>query len=181
MSDKNIYQKIQQVRVDLSKKDLKSTGKADGFKYFQLKDFVPELNELLMEHNLLTRFSMSSTHAWVDVIASKDEVVRFEIDKEEAKIDGLLEIQNKGATVTYLKRYVLSIAFDILEEDQVENVMSLKLTEEELKGFEDAKTFREITIYTNKLKKEKDTKFQNIIIKEYNKRKAEFGEKPVKK
>ena len=50
MKEKNIYEKLQECRVELQKMNLKKTGenKFAGFKYYELADFLPTVNELFL-------------------------------------------------------------------------------------------------------------------------------------
>ena len=45
-------QKTRKIRVELEKMKLKKTGKGDGFSYYQLSDYVPQLNEILLDRQL---------------------------------------------------------------------------------------------------------------------------------
>ena len=47
----NVFEKLQKARVDLQKKELKKSGKNtySNYDYFQLADFLPELNEIMDE------------------------------------------------------------------------------------------------------------------------------------
>lgn len=53
---KNLLQKITEARVKLQNKKLKKTGsvsfKQTKFNYFELSDFLPEINKLTEELNL---------------------------------------------------------------------------------------------------------------------------------
>jgi hypothetical protein len=55
----NIYGKIAKVKCELQARDIKKTGKSK-FTYFELSDFLPTLNVLLMKNGLCDNFSINS-------------------------------------------------------------------------------------------------------------------------
>lgn len=127
---KNVYQKIQLVRHTLSKSDLKKTGKNKhlDYNYFELGDFLPKLNDLMNEHGLMSHFSMQVSDggniAVLSIIDTDDSEsqVQFSCPLREASMPN--PIQSLGATITYLRRYLLMIAFEIAESDVVDATAS---------------------------------------------------------
>ena len=55
----NIYKKIQQARVELQKMGIKKSGhnKFANFDYFELKDFLPKVNEIFLDLKLFSKYS----------------------------------------------------------------------------------------------------------------------------
>ena len=178
MSD--IHQKIQKIRVELEKMKLKKTGKGDGFSYYQLSDFVPQLNEILLREKLITMFSMDDKEAWLNV-SGDGGTVRFSVDKAEASLPDLDVIQNKGATITYLRRYLMVMAFDIVESDPVDMIKKIELSKEEVEAIEAIQTLADLHEYILTLKKALGVKYQRVILAAYNKRKSEIENNIIKK
>ena len=48
----NVFEKLQNCRVELQKMNLKKTGenKFAGFKYYELADILPSINELFLKY-----------------------------------------------------------------------------------------------------------------------------------
>lgn len=120
----NVYQKLQKARVELQSMNLKKSGnnKFAGFTYFELSDFLPSINELCEKHGLFTRTTFTSDLAMLEVINADapDEVITFTSPQAEATLKGCHAIQNVGAVETYQRRYLLMMAFEIVENDALD-------------------------------------------------------------
>lgn len=124
MTDKinNVYQKLQQARIDLQKMKIKKSGqnKFAGFTYYELKDFIPTINELFDKYNLSSNFSINPDNIACLAIIDTDDpehVIRFTSPIAEAQLKGCTPIQALGAVHTYMKRYLYLNAFEIVEDD----------------------------------------------------------------
>lgn len=117
----NVYQKLQCARVELQKMNIKKSGenKYSGFKYFELKDFIPLLNEILFRYGLTTNFSIAEEQAKLTVINvdKPEENILFTSPIAEAQLKGCTPIQAVGAVHTYMKRYLYLNALEIVEDD----------------------------------------------------------------
>lgn len=124
----NVYQKLQKIRVALQEAKLKKSGKNkhSGHSYFELKDFLPKLNELMLENGLATQICFGSKLVKLKVVDSENPessavfcspMVYASLPKGKGEVS---EIKNLGATHTYLRRYLLINAFEIIEVDAVE-------------------------------------------------------------
>ena len=150
----NIFKKLAAARVDLQNAGLSKSGYNNflRFKYFELSDFLPEVNRLGLKYGFYTRFSVSQKEARLDIINTEkpEESTVFSVDiaetlqaqrafceaivsttckKAEArswKDDKDLKplnvsiIQELGKNITYLRRYLLLIAFEICECDMID-------------------------------------------------------------
>lgn len=117
----NIYLKIQMCRVELQAMDLRKTGKNKfaGFSYYTLEDITPTLNKLLLKYRLASEISFNSQIGRLKLvnIDNTQETLIFEAPMREAEQKGCNSVQNLGATITYMRRYLYLIAFDIVEYD----------------------------------------------------------------
>lgn len=117
----NIYLKIQMCRVELQAMNLKKTGKNKfaGFSYYTLEDITPTLNKLLLKYRLASEISFNSQIGRLKLvnIDNTQETLIFEAPMREAEQKGCNSVQNLGATITYMRRYLYLIAFDIVEYD----------------------------------------------------------------
>jgi hypothetical protein len=118
---KNVYQKLQQCRVELQQTNLKKTGsnKFAGFKYYELADFLPVINELFNNNGLFSKFNIIENVASLEIINAEntEEIIIFTSPTAEANIKGTQPIQNLGGIHTYMKRYLYINALEIVEND----------------------------------------------------------------
>lgn len=176
--DKNIYQRIQQARVDLQESGLKKSGlnKHTNVSYFELGDFLPKVNEILNQQDLMTQFGMDKKRAWIHFF-HQDKKLTFSIDRINAVLPKATEIQSHGATITYLRRYLMMIALEIAENDLVDSQNMIVLEKSEIDKIMDCKTVEELKEYCGSLKKSKGVSHQKMILKFYNERKAQLEKK----
>lgn len=118
---KNVYSKLQQARVLLQKTKLTKSGKNaySGFTYFELKDFIPTVNEIFLEIGLSSNFSIIENIANLFIVNTDntEENVLFTSPIEKATLKGCTPIQEIGAVHTYMKRYLYLNALEIVEDD----------------------------------------------------------------
>ena len=121
----NIFQKIQKARVELQKKDLKKSGynKYSNYKYFELGDFLPHINEICDKLGLYTEVSYQEKEAFLKVIdCDNSEVFReWSTPVEVAVLKGCSMIQNIGGTQSFARRYLYMMAFEIAEADAIDS------------------------------------------------------------
>ncbi len=194
----NVYQKIQKTRASLVKLNLKKTGKNDYSKYtyYELGDFLPALNTLMDEIGLMTRFVIwpakgkQKERALLELINTDkpEEKVSFISETAEVNIGrkkdgsgGADPIQNLGGKITYMRRYMLMVAFEIVESDYVEDSKSkapkssdLELDNVSIKKVAGAKTLDELAQVCKDIKQKKGTKYQKSLVWHYTKRKGEL-------
>lgn len=117
----NVYQRLQKARVELQKMNIKKSGenKYSAFKYFELKDFIPPLNEIFLNCGLSSNFSIVGDIAnlFIINIDNPDENILFTSPIAEVTLKGCTAIQAVGATHTYMKRYLYLNALEITEDD----------------------------------------------------------------
>ena len=120
---KNVYEKLQEARVILQKKNNKKSGKNKfaGFSYYELSDFIPSVNEIFNELKLISMFNIieKENRATLEIvnIENVSERVMFESPLAEAEIKGSTPIQCLGGIHTYMKRYLYLNALEIVESD----------------------------------------------------------------
>ena len=122
----NIYEKLQAVRVELAKQGIKKGRKNayTGYNYYELADFLPQVQELCQKHKVAPIFMVSDdgTSAWLTLqdMEKQDASVKFSIPMSQAQLKGCHPVQNLGAALTYERRYLYMIAFEIVEADILE-------------------------------------------------------------
>lgn len=120
----NIFQKIQKARVELQKRDIKKTGlnKYSNYKYFELGDFLPHINEICDELGLYTEFKYGEEEAFLYVIDSDNPDIKREwrTPVKIPALKGCSDIQAIGGSQTFARRYLYMMAFEIAETDIVD-------------------------------------------------------------
>lgn len=122
----NIYQKIQKARVELQNRDLKKTGynKYSNYKYFELGDFLPHINEICYELGIYTEFIYEEKKATLNIynVDNLEEVRTWTTPVEVASLKGCSVIQNIGGTQSFARRYLYMMAFEVAETDAIDAV-----------------------------------------------------------
>ncbi len=121
----NIYEKLQTMRSDLQKKKLKKTGKNSysGYDYFELSDLIPSINEILLTNKCTSILAFTPELATLKIIDAEkpEDFVEFTSPMSTANLKGNHEVQNLGAVETYIRRYLYTNAFEIVESDALDS------------------------------------------------------------
>lgn len=127
----NIFEKLQDCRLKLSKAELKKSGKNayTGGSYFELGDFLPKLTEIMNENKLTSVITFDEEMATLTLIDCEkpEDTIVFTSPMRDATLKGTHPIQNLGAVETYSRRYLYTIAFDIVESDTLDKVQSAQV------------------------------------------------------
>jgi hypothetical protein len=118
-----VYQKLQTARVKLQNVELKKSGhnKFAGYKYFELSDFLPTVNSIFFELGLAHTLEFSDTMATMYVIDTENGGhAKFTCPMANAELKGCHPVQNLGASITYITRYLLVMALAICEHDALD-------------------------------------------------------------
>ena len=120
----NVYEKLLKVRVDLQNSKLKKTGnnKYAGYTYYELGDFLPTINKLCEENKLIPVTSFTNELATLTIIDAEkpEDTITFTSPMADASLKGCHAIQNMGAVETYQRRYLMMLAFEIVEGDALD-------------------------------------------------------------
>ena len=137
------------IRVALQKANLKKTGKNtfSNFDYYQLEDFLPKLNELMLQEEVNDIFTIEDDEyrEYAKLILVKgDEKQEYKIPftlfetplnwkfnkttKENEQVKSMQDIQYLGALNTYYKRYLYLNAFGITDGEIIDNMDNDNLT-----------------------------------------------------
>ena len=181
----NLYQKLQKCRVELQKKKIKKSGKNKyaNFDYFELADFIPDVNVLFEENGLFSNFSIDTDKAYLTVINAEkpDEKEVFTSPIENLDLKGCNKIQALGGVHTYMRRYLYMNALEIVENDYFDGVTGKTQPAEQPQketGFEEkiaqCKTVDELTALYNKFKTKLGKNDMSIFIGLSKLRKAEI-------
>ena len=124
----NLFEKIQAIRVELREQNLKPTGKNEfaKYSYFELDDFLPQLNRLMKEHKMTAIASFTIETASLTAINIEAPEERFVVTSpfSSASLKGCHEVQCIGAVETYQRRYLYQALFDIGEKDGIDGTFN---------------------------------------------------------
>lgn len=118
-----VYAKLQKARVLLQQKELKKSGfnSYAGFKYFELADFLPEVNTIFNDLGLCSVFTIHDDVATLRIFDSEfGGVILFRSPTADAASGKAPPIQALGSQHTYLRRYLMLNALEITEHDAVD-------------------------------------------------------------
>lgn len=137
---RNLNESIIKIRVELQNSKLKKSGKNRfaGFDYFELADFLPRLNELMLEEGVNDNFKITNDLATLTLIKGEERqeytmpFVIFDTPLNKSGQASMQDIQYLGALNTYYKRYLYLNAFGIVENDIVDKVDNDNLKADEI-------------------------------------------------
>jgi hypothetical protein len=118
-----VYEKLQKARVKLQNIELKKSGhnKFAGYRYFELTDFLPTVNSIFAELGLCHTLEFTSDLATMRVIDTVDGgCAKFTCPMASAQLKGCHEVQNLGASITFITRYLMVMAMAICEHDSLD-------------------------------------------------------------
>lgn len=128
---KGVWKKLAQARMKLQESSLIMTGenKYSNYKYFELADFMPQINKANFEVGLVSLFNLKNDNqlAVLEIIDVEDgSSIIFETKSSECilktKEGRMNPIQELGATHTYMRRYMYMGAYEISENDIVNGI-----------------------------------------------------------
>lgn len=120
----NVYKKLMQARIDLQNTTLSKSGhnKFAGYKYFELGDFIPAIQNIFNNLGLCGTISYTNDLATLTIVDMAD-LSKIEITSpmSEAALKGCHAVQNLGAVQTYIRRYLWVTALEIVEHDAIDS------------------------------------------------------------
>ena len=126
--EKTVFQNYAEFKVEFGKLPLEKSGenKFQGWKYFELSDFSQTADEYLLKHNLVyvgpTWEKDSDATVWVVAFIynlTGSQYIKFKVEDEKSN-HANNPIQNKGGSITYWRRFMKSLAVDLIENDEVD-------------------------------------------------------------
>lgn len=121
MNEKNLFQKINEVKKQLLSANLKKSwhNKFAWYEYFELSDFLPFIVTVCNEVWIFTSVSFTEEVATLKVVNCENPAQFIEITSpmKELELKGCNQIQALGWVETYQRRYLYMSLFDIVEND----------------------------------------------------------------
>lgn len=116
--------RLQAVRNELQKENLKQSGKNgfSGFTYFQLSDFINHVTSLCDSHGITPVLSFGKELVTLTIYNSddKEDFIIFECPFVLAEMKSAINIQRLGSSLTYYKRYLYMLAFEVSDADGID-------------------------------------------------------------
>lgn len=116
-----LLEKLAAVRLELQQKAPAKSGKNtfSNYDYYELADFMPAVTELMHKHKLVGLFGMDTENATLRIVDCEkpEDAELFVLPVREAVLKGAHPIQNLGAMVTYMRRYLWMVAMELVEAD----------------------------------------------------------------
>ena len=119
----SVHKKLMQARIKLQAAPLKKSGlnKFAGFQYFELGDFLPQIQQIFSEIGLCGVVSFDTQLATLTITDTEDgSNIVLTSPMAEANLKGVHPIQNMGAVETYSRRYLWVTALEIVEHDALD-------------------------------------------------------------
>ena len=122
----NIYQKIQAVKCEILKANLKKSWKNSfaKFDYYELSDIMPTIINECNKIGLYTHITFSNDEAVLTIVNSETsaETVQFQSPMRELELKWANALQCLWWVQSYQRRYLYMMAFDISESDMFDAV-----------------------------------------------------------
>jgi hypothetical protein len=136
----SVHKKLMQARLALQNTELKKSGKNKfaGYQYFELGDFLPAIQTICNEVGICGHITFYTDIAILSITDMDDasQFIEFKCPMSTAALKGCHEVQNMGAVLTYIRRYLWVNAFEIVEHDSLDSAKPVEveetLTEEQL-------------------------------------------------
>lgn len=127
MEKKNIYQKLQEARCRLNGTHIEKSGKNSyvGFKYYELRDFMPTINAIFLDIGLIGLFDFGEEETAYLVLhdtENPESKIVFKCHKSEAGLRQGTPIQNTGALQNYIRRYLWVQCLEIAQDDEIDSL-----------------------------------------------------------
>jgi hypothetical protein len=117
----NIHEKIQEMRCELQKMKIIKSGhnRHMDYKYFELQDLLPMINVLMQQYKVSSNIRFSKEEAVLTFINTEkpEDFSIFSCPMADSSLKGCHPVQNLGASITYIRRYLYINAFEIVEKD----------------------------------------------------------------
>lgn len=125
-----VLRKLMQARIALQNTKLEKSGenKFAGYKYFELGDFLPTVQQLFSDLEMCGVVSYSTEYASLTITDTEDmSSVVITSPLSEANLKGAHPIQNLGAVESYQRRYLWMTAMEIVENDIIDSSAGAEL------------------------------------------------------
>lgn len=122
---KNIYQKLTEARAEFVKNGFAKNGRNNysGYNYFRLDEILARATEINTKLGICPIECFTAENAILTLVNSEDknDTVQFAVPMSTAQLKGCHEVQNLGAVISYLRRYLYQNAYAVCEAEMVDS------------------------------------------------------------
>jgi hypothetical protein len=178
----NVYEKLLEARAKFHAAPITKSGYNSfaKYNYFELADFVVPLLGIFKEVGLIpiTSFDKDTAHLTLIDVAKPEDRIQFTSPMGKAELKGTHEIQQIGAVQTYQRRYLYTMAMDIVEHDQIDSGEHGTAPERDVYAeMAAAKTMKELQTIFAEAYQNTTGQEQKKVKSEYDRLKANFTQK----
>ena len=137
-----LHLRMAAIKMEISKRKIPKSGlnKFSGFRFHELTDFMPVINELNDKYgvNAYPKFLKNEGICVLTVVNSDDKTDFYEVIIPYVEAEMLAKggdksvvdaIQRLGSTITYNRRYLYQTGYDITENDGVDSLAPIEIKE----------------------------------------------------
>lgn len=121
----NVFGKLAEARAKFKTAKVQKSGenKFQGYKYFELADILNAVTDINREVGLATVETVTADCATLEVVNVDDPAdrIEFSVPMSTAQLKGCHPVQNLGAAITYVRRYLYQNAYSVAEPDQLDS------------------------------------------------------------
>lgn len=120
---KTIHEKLIEARKEFHSNEIKKTGynSFSKYYYFELSDFLLPAMDILASHDLVSVVSFETELATMTVTDVKTgESITITSPMSHAEVKACQPVQSMGACQTFVRRYLYTALFEIVEHDVIE-------------------------------------------------------------
>lgn len=121
----NVFGKLAEARAKFKTAKVQKSGESNfqGYKYFELADILNAVTDINREVGLATVETVTADCATLEVVNVDDPADRaeFSVPMAKAELKGCHPVQNLGAAITYVRRYLYQNAYSVAEPDQLDS------------------------------------------------------------
>jgi hypothetical protein len=124
----SVHKKLMEARIKLQNTKLTKSGhnKFAGYDYFELGDFLPQIQQIFSELGLCGVISFTKDEALLAISDNDTDAnvaIVLKCPMASAQLKGCHDVQNLGASMTYIRRYLWVNALEIVEHDALDATM----------------------------------------------------------
>lgn len=122
-STKSLKEKLYEIKFTIHNMKIKKSGhnKFIGYDYYELCDIQPIVNELMYEKRILDSVIIDKDEAkLIFEDLDSNETKEIKMPFKDSNLKNAQDMQNVGASITYARRYLLLMAFGIVEPEQLD-------------------------------------------------------------
>ena len=117
----SLIQKVIRIRKEFTGLRIEKSGNGPKYDYFQLEDFIPKATDLCELIGVLPVISFASDSATMTVYdTDSPDTLVITCPMAESKLMNCQPVQNLGASITYLRRYLWMVFLELCVPEKLD-------------------------------------------------------------